>query len=362
MLCISTSPVLTSCRWHPLSSNVRRHKDALPLASDRVLDNPVMLNIKNIVLTLVLRRVVSRACASTIQRSGRDGEAVNCFNTIVFKNGKRELVLQKIEGDQVEGLRYDGDNVATNFCIPLSDIDPSTLQVTHYYGLDTVNYEGAWSVARGLGLGWPYAWLRFYRLWNSIAQTVFNRRSLPARRRLDFLREVFEASTRGTGEVDAMDLMTSRHGSRWAEHPSWQSHQEHMDSQLELLADVGDLSKSGTGYRPTGQGLKTLEEAEEADRRHKDNFRIQVGLGVLAFASALMAAAQAGVVRFPLLLDLTFPAKAEVAAGAPLPCVCSSLQPTAIAQTPAAAASSAPVTVPPAVKCIPARPKLAGAQ
>ena len=349
-------------RKTPVSSNVRRHQNALFPAPVRGLDNRTMPHIENIVLTLVLRRVVSRACPSTVHRSGREGEAVNCFNTTVIKNGHPELVVLEIVGDEVKGLRYDGDKYSIDFCIPLSDIDPSTLHVTHFYGLDRVDYEGAWSAARGLWLGWPYAWLHLHRLWNSIAQTIFNRRSLPARRRLDFLREVFGASSRGTGEVDALDLMSSRHGNRWAGHPSWQSHQEHMESQLELLADAGDIRKSGTGYRPTGQGLKTLEEAEEADRRHKENFRIQVGLGILAFASALMAAAQAGVVRFPLLLDLTSPTKPNATAGAPLPCMCCSLQPAAIAQAPATSASAPPVSVPPAAVRLPARPAQAGAQ
>lgn len=263
-----------------------------------------MRRIEHTLLPLVLRQVVSRACPSTVPRSGREGEAINCFNTKVVKNGESDLVLLEIVGNEVKGLRHDGSRYSIEVSIPVAQIDPAAVHVTHFYGLDRVEYEGVWSAALGLWIGWPYAWLHARRLWNSFAQRLFNRRSLPARRRLDLLRDVFEASSGGANPVDALDLMTSRHGSRWAGHPCWQSHHEEMESQLELLADAGDLKKLGTGYRPTGQGLRTLEETEEADRRHKEHFRLQFGLGLLALASLLMAAAQAGVVRFPLLLDL----------------------------------------------------------
>jgi hypothetical protein len=222
-------------------------------------DNWAMLRIEHALLPLVLRQVVSRACPSMVPRSGREGEAINCFNTTVVKSGKPDLVLLQIVGNEVTGLRYDGSRYSIEVSIPVAQIDPATVHVTHFYGLDRVDYEGVWSAARGLWFGWPYAWLHAHRLWNSLAQSLFNRRSLPARRRLDLLGEVFDASSNGSSRVDALDLMTSRHGSRWAGHPSWQSHHEQMESQLELLADAGDLMKSGTGYRPTGQGLRTLE-------------------------------------------------------------------------------------------------------
>lgn len=299
-----------------------------------------MLHIENAILSHVLRRVVARACPSTVHRSGKEGEEVNCFNTTVVTNGQPELVLLEIVENDVKGLRYDGSRYSIEVSIPLSDIDPATLHITHFYGLDRIDYEGVWSAARGLWTGWPYAWLHFLRLWNSTAQKFFNRRSLPARRRLDLLREVIEASSRGTSQVDALDLMTSRHGNRWAGHPSWQSHHEQLESQLELLADAGDLRKADSGYRPTGQGLRTLEETEEADRRHKENFRLQVGLGILAIASALMAAAQAGVVKFPVLLDLASTGKAETGASAPPPCVCCNIAPAGCAPGQAVNATS----------------------
>lgn len=264
-----------------------------------------MRGIDSVLLAHVLRRVASRACPSTVPRSGREGAEINCFNTTVLKNGEPDLVLLQVIGDEVRGLRYDGNRYSVEARLPFSQIDPNSLHVTHFYGLDRVDYEGTWAVARGLWTGWPYAWLHAIRMRNGFAQVVFNRRSLPTRRRLDLLREVFTLAASTTEEIDALSLMSARHGDRWAGHPTWQSHHGQLEDQLELLADAGDLRKWGTGYRPTGEGLKTLEDGEEADRRHKESFRLQAVLAVLAAASVVMAAAQANIVRLPLLLDFT---------------------------------------------------------
>ena len=317
-----------------------------------------MRRFEQTLLKLVLRRVASRVCLSTVPRSGRAGEGINCFNTTLLNNGEPDVVILRFDGDAVEGLRHDGNSYSVDVRIPLSQVDPATLHVTHFYGLDEVRYEGTWSVARGLWIGWPYAWLHANRLWNALAQRLFNRRSLPARRRLDLLREVFEASAASDSAVDALDLMSNRHGYRWAGHPAWQSHHGQMERQLELLVDAGDLRKSGTGYQSTGQGLKTLDDSDEADRRHKENFRLQVGLGILALASALMAAAQAGLIRLPLLLDMA----PTGAASAPTPasnkpsetpfmpqqCLARTLQP-ATASQPTSRPAMAPSSVKPAV-------------
>ena len=171
-----------------------------------------MRRIEQAVLNRVLRRVTSRACPSTVARSGRDGEAVDCFNVTIFKGDEPDLVLLQIIEDEVRCLRYDGNRYSIEVTVPLSQIDPDALHVTHFYGLDTVEYEGTWSVALGLWLGWPCAWLLANRLWNAIAQRLFNRRSLPARGRLDLLREIFAATSGATEAVEALDLITARHG------------------------------------------------------------------------------------------------------------------------------------------------------
>ena len=197
--------------------------------------------------------------------------------------------------------------------LQISQLHPDHLHVTHFYGLDEVRYEGLWAVARGLWIGWPYAWIHVRRAWNALAQRLFNRRTLSAKNRLDVLREVVEWTASQTTSIDALDLMSARYGYRWASHPEWESHHQQIERILAMLVDTGDLREAGHRYEPTGQAIKTLDESEEADRRHRANFRVQAILTVLTFASAVMAAAQAGLLKFPVLVDFTPEARSAAA-------------------------------------------------
>jgi hypothetical protein len=101
-----------------------------------------------------------------------------------------------------------------------------------------------------------------------------------------------------------MDVMTLRYGYRWASHPEWESHHDQLERQLKMLVETGDLQKDQHRFLPTGKAIKTLDDSEESDRRHTANFRVQVLLVILTFVSSLMAAAQAGLIKVPVLVDL----------------------------------------------------------
>jgi hypothetical protein len=224
------------------------------------------------------------------------------------------LVLLGLRGQTIDCVKVDDDNSSTETTVLIDDIDPKQLQVKHFYGLGDVHYFGIRKLAWGLTTRWPYAWLWLRQARDAVAQRLFNRRTLEVRRRLDILREVVEASVEGVDGVDAMALIDRRYGYRWAGHPDWADIHQVLERHLQLLAETGDLRKFDHGYRPTGQALKTLDESEEADRKHSANLRVQLLLAALTFVSAVMAAAQAGLVKLPTLVDLR--GKATVAAEA----------------------------------------------
>lgn len=270
-----------------------------------------MQSLEHAALSFVLNRVLSRACPSTVHRSGTEGEQVNCFTTTYSDTDDPYMVLLSRTGDHVSGLEFDGQNYKTPKTISLDAINPKRLAVTHFYGLDEVVYRGARDVAMGLVLGWPYGKIHLHRISGRLRQRLFNTRSLPIRQRLDILRDVLAASEGRTDGVSALDLMSHRHGYRWAGHPNWKAHHDALEFHLELLSDSGELRKSHDGYRPTGLALKTLEESEEQDRKHSANIRVQVLLALLAVVTSAAAVVQAGLVKLPPLVDWTEHAKKE---------------------------------------------------
>ena len=263
-----------------------------------------MRKLDRIVLRRLLPKLLSNVCPPTVVRSGTKGEQVNCFTTTIRDVDEAGLVLLRMSGEAVECLRHDGHRYTIEELVRLDDINPSEVSVTHFYGLDEVRYEGVWAIARGLWTRWPYLYFHARRLANRLAQWLFNRRAMELRRRLDVLREVVSATAEGD-EVDAMDLMNARYGYRWASHPDWESHHRLLERQLEYLTETGELRKGSHGFTATGQALKTLHESEDADRKHNANLRVQLLLAILTFVSAVLAAAQAGLLKLPVLLNLS---------------------------------------------------------
>lgn len=137
------------------------------------------------------------------------------------------------------------------------------------------------------------------------AQWLFNRRSLVVKNRLQILRDSVELAQSGKSSIGSLDLMSKRYGYRWASYPKWESHSKEIEFYLDGLVDTGELRKADCDFAPTGQAFKTLEEADEQDRKHRANLRVQIILSILAFFSAIAAAAQAGIFKFPTLLDFT---------------------------------------------------------
>lgn len=231
------------------------------------------------------------------------------------------MVLRTVTGTTVEVWESDGQRHVVPTTLELADINPRTIEVTHFYGLDEVRYEGARQVALGLLTKWPYAWLQLLRIRNALCQSRFNSRPLAVRGRLDILRDVVDATARGTDAVDSLDLMSHRWGNRWAGHPDWQEYQRRLNKQLALLAESGELVTSDRfSYRPTGLGARKLDERKDAARKHGSDWRVQFFLAVVTLVGVVatvvgvvFAAAQSGFVKLPTVLDL-IPAKAASAA------------------------------------------------
>jgi hypothetical protein len=263
-----------------------------------------MIRIEPLLVRRLLPRLLAGACDATVPRSGTKGERVNCYTTTVRDGDDPNLVLLSIDGRDVKGLKFDGKKYSIEVTENIDSIEPRHLLVTHFYGLDEVRFEGIWAVAFARWTKWPYVLIHLRRAWNKLAQALFNKRALASQKRLALLQQVVNWTSDNGTPIGAMDVMTLRYGYRWASHPEWESHHDQLERQLKMLVETGDLQKDQHRFLPTGKAIKTLDDSEESDRRHTANFRVQVLLVILTFVSSLMAAAQAGLIKVPVLVDL----------------------------------------------------------
>ncbi len=260
-------------------------------------------NLKQRMIRSVLRRVFARRCLSTIPRSGREGEKINCFTAFVDKNGKPQLLLDSLDGDLVKCRRWDGNAFSIETDEPISTLVGSELRISHYYGLDTIQFKGVGDFLWHRFLGLIYFRIHLRRAWQAASQFLFNRRSLRSHQRLRILRVL--VSSRLAGNQDGLtyfDVMTELYSFRWRLHPAQESRSAEVELQLESLVASGDLVKLEIAYSATPNSLITLERTDEEDRRHREAFRLQLVIVSLTAIIALAALVQAGLLRLPTVL------------------------------------------------------------
>jgi hypothetical protein len=265
----------------------------------------VMRRLDKALLRFFLPGLLARACPATVHRSGDEGMRVNCFNVVLPEAIRPRTVLVDITGSTIQGLEFDGQSHKRPVTIELDDIDAALLQVTHYYGLDEVRYEGIVHLALGRVTKWPYVLLHSLRVQRWLMQRWFNARQMKLGDRLTILKDVADLTSEGVQNIGALEVMSHRYGNHWAGHPGWHSFQERLDKQLQLLADAGDLSTSDNfSFRLTGQGVRTLDERRDASRKHGANWWMQLAGWVVALLALVFAAAQANFLKLPTVLDM----------------------------------------------------------
>ncbi len=269
------------------------------------LDNASLMRlVDRFLLQLLLPRLVAKACPSTVHRSGEEGKRVNCFNTVMPEGIRPRTVIVGITGSTVQGLEFDGQSHKRPVTLELCDIDAGRLEVTHYYGLDTVRFGGVYRLAFAQITKWPYVLLHALRAKEGLLQRWFNFREMKLGDRLTILKDVADLDSEGVQDIGALDIMSHRYGNRWAGHPGWRALQERLDRQLQLLAQAGDLSTSDSfSFRLTGQGVRTLDERRDAAKKHGANWWMQFALWTVAVIAAGFTAAQTGFVKLPSVID-----------------------------------------------------------
>jgi len=88
-------------------------------------------------------------------------------------------------------------------------------------------------------------------------------------------------------------------------HPKGQAVEKKLVLFLDSLVETGELSKINTEYVVKGKAIVTIENYEEAERRHRDNLRSQRKMLCLTVPFAIFALVQAGVIKVPTLFDLS---------------------------------------------------------
>lgn len=210
-----------------------------------------------------LPRLLARGCKLTVPRSGKDGEDVNCFSVFIEREGQPYLLARSIANEVLDCLEWNSQShrFSLDRKIPLADVDPVSISVWHYYGLDEVRYSGIFGVAIGRACPLVYLKIHAVRTLSGFDQYFFNKKKLVAKRRIDLLRFMLEQRTEGTTTFHTFDLMTKLYSIKWVSHPDSNSQLDFLEFYLKSLSQTGELSMvSERSYQLTGYALSAIVE------------------------------------------------------------------------------------------------------
>jgi len=264
-----------------------------------------MRELTNKLCHYFLPRLLARACESTIPRSGEKGERVNCFTVSIDKAKEPYLIALELTGDELRCIEWNGEHYEIDTTVSLMSINPSQIQITHYYGLSEVRFFGIIDFALGRLTLWPYIQIHFVLALSKFDQYLFNKKKLITKQRVDLLRFLVSQALDGHDSFNEFDLMTQLYSIKWVLHPDQDSQRTKLEFYLESLADTGELRKANNKYFLTGHALRAIEETEEQERKHTENVKMQWRMFWLALVIAVLTLVQAGLVKLPALIDLT---------------------------------------------------------
>lgn len=235
---------------------------------------------------------------------GAGVEKVDSKIILFQKDGGPWLIVERREAEDLVCSTWNGDTHAGEARYPIGDFQSGEYKIKHYYGSDTIYYEGLNDYARGYYLKLPYVMIHLRRILERAGALLYNRRRLVRKQRLDLLTFMIEQAAEGKSSFSSLDLMTDMHSIRWVTHPDGESVRSRLKLYLDSLVDTGELTKDGMNYRLNGQALRLVEERSEQERRHSQVIKIQWLVAGLTLATVLLALVQAGLVKLKPVLDL----------------------------------------------------------
>jgi hypothetical protein len=276
--------------------------------------------IKKLLLKWLLPKLLAKKSPQRIPRSGKAGESMDCYSIYLGNEAGRPVYMVDSYNQTTEQLTVfslnENNTYAIQETLSLDDALRHGLSVYHYYGLYELHYTHIYYLTLNILTKYNEIRVRLHIAWDKIIQSLFNKKKkLYTKDSIELLRFMLERQLKGAtslsnswggSEVQGIrvfSLMTELHTHRWINHPNSASEKARLQLHLDSLATSGELKKDSDQYFVQGKALKTLEQHEENDRRHKDATRIQRGILLLTFIIALAGAVQAKLVPLPPIVE-----------------------------------------------------------
>ena len=226
----------------------------------------------------------------------------NCYTAYfhILDKATDRCMFRGMDGENVKCLEWDGSRFSKEINVAVSDVDPETIHIFHWYKrIDLRTY----------GLR-PFIFneLIFRAFWQNIKeiflQNKYNRNFRLRQERQDILRELSEKSISFSKQYNrinpfsanrsALEWFFEIHGERAAQHPKYNENSLRFKALLQSLVASNDLKVEDHKISVAPQSFVSLANFELEERRHQDqlstNRRIVLPTAVLVLIAAVQAA------------------------------------------------------------------------
>lgn len=267
----------------------------------------ITLSLKKTLYKWLLPKFISKACKSTIPRSGEEGKNVNCYSVkLDNEDSTPYFVATGYAYSKLLGLRWNGESYKDEYCLELADLDNGKLRITHYCGFSEVRYDTIYDAAFHYVTKFIYFKIQIYRYISLIDQYFFNKKMLVTKERMELLQFMLnDQLSRNHDGIDTIDLMTKLYSIKWVLHPSGNEVQKKLDIYLDSLVYTGELKLINYQYVVTGKAIVTIEQYEKEEQKHSEMIKLQRILAVITFGLIIVGLVQASVIKLPTWVDFS---------------------------------------------------------
>lgn len=269
----------------------------------------LLKKIEQFTIKKILKRLVSQKCPIRIPRSGDAGAKIKCYSSVIAFSKEKQLLIDNINNDGVSGLWLNAESDEFNIegNMPFDQITFHSIRTRHYYGYYETRYSDLWDIILFDCTKVAIVKIEIRKLYDSIMQFFFNRKSLVNKKRFEILNILFNKHVEEDNfQFNRITVMSTLCSVRWFRHPEAKEEQRRVQLYLDSFLKSGEIEQAQAGtYKLTSKALISLEEYELAKRRHDDNMWLQIAMAVISGLLVLLAGIQAGLLKCPVLLDFT---------------------------------------------------------
>ncbi|MRJ44958.1 hypothetical protein KF946_00440 [Idiomarina loihiensis] len=265
--------------------------------------------MNSFVFKKAMKIALNKQFPSPIPRSGDEGASMDCYSVLISdSNGNPIYLIKSYSEGLFEGYQWQEDGFREEVSLDVKQLKQAVsngqLEITHYYGNSDIVFRSTLGFLFNHLTRAVYFKTLLKRKYKKLGLEWYKRSKLRKKKRFELLEFIVEKQMDDQEDgVTFGYLMSKLYGLNWPQHPMKKKLMNSTKLYLHSFEDEGELVRRGHTYYLSGKALTSLESYTEERDRYVQGLTEKRHLTFLTFVLAIAALAQAGVIKFPTILN-----------------------------------------------------------